>query len=223
MKDMSEPSVFESSPMVSGSWPKSTVFFINTRFKPVPIHVPYDKKHYEWNIRLGLLENNTPRIKTIGEWVEKDLDRERSTLIISDRKKLAKRLFYDFGLKYQVDYVDGSTSKKKKAGIIQGVESGDIKGLFATSVAETMFAVGSDAPHSFDSLHLVTPMNSYRRLYRRYILVGRDKPGVIRDYVDNDSWFFNSFRRRKKAVREIGWIVREIGLDNNLGLFDINH
>ena len=97
----------------------------------------------------------------------------------------------------------GTMSKKKRAAVLEAADSGELRVIFATTVADE----GLDLP-GLDTVVLTSPTKAMGRVQQRIgrimrVAENKQTPLVV-DCIDRSGAFFALSKKRMKLYRELG-------------------
>ena len=133
----------------------------------------------------------------------------RTVLVLVDRVKHAEKLAEMITHSgHEAKTLLGKLSKKKRQELLDGMRSGDVRCVIATTVADE----GLDVP-TLDTVILGCPSGNVGKVQQRIgralrVKDGKSKPIVI-DLVDQFGPYQGYWRRRAKMYRESGWDISE--------------
>ena len=158
----------------------------------------------DWPILINKMCGDTDRNEKIIGRICELLNAGRQVLVLSDRVAhcvdLAEELA-DAG--FSAAALVGTMSKKKRAAVLKAADSGELRAIFATTVADE----GLDLP-SLDTVVLTSPTKAMGRVQQRIgrimrVAENKQTPLVV-DCVDRSGALFALSKKRMKLYRELG-------------------
>ena len=158
----------------------------------------------DWPVLINKMCNDEDRNdKIIGKVCEL-LNADRQVLVLSDRVQHCidmAEVLADLG--YNSAALVGTMSKKKRAAVLEAADAGELRAIFATTVADE----GLDLP-GLDTVVLTSPTKAMGRVQQRIgrimrVAENKQTPLVV-DCIDRSGAFFALSKKRMKLYRELG-------------------
>jgi len=162
------------------------------------------KARVDWPVLINKMCKDEDRNDKIIDKVCELLNADRQVLVLSDRVQHCidmAEVLADLG--YSSAALVGTMSKKKRAAVLEAADSGELRAIFATTVADE----GLDLP-GLDTVVLTSPTKAMGRVQQRIgrimrVAENKQTPLVV-DCIDRSGAFFALSKKRMKLYRELG-------------------
>ena len=168
------------------------------------------KARVDWPVLINKMCKDEDRNDKIINKICELLNADRQVLVLSDRVQHCidmAEVLAELG--YSSAALVGTMSKKKRAAVLEAADSGELRVIFATTVADE----GLDLP-GLDTVILTTPTKAMGRIQQRIGRIMRradnKKEPVVIDLVDAASSLFHMHKRRSRFYNRIGCKIKSI-------------
>ena len=174
---------------------------IDIHIKATELSAPFDYKTDEFETVSKILIYDTARNNLILTNIQKEIDKGRKILVLTERKEHVDVLYLYLKQKAEVITLTGEDSQSKRIVKTDQIGSGHFQVLIATG---QLFGEGLDF-NVFNCLFLVYPF-SFEGKLTQYIgrLRGNNSAHVLYDYHDKNIAFFDKlFKKRMRQYRKL--------------------
>ena len=172
--------------------------------KVKPLHTNWSPpKQMEWSKLVTTMCKDQERTKLILELVTRMVEAGRQVLVLSDRVDHCIEMAEAMSSVCSSAALVGRVSKNKREEIITKADEGEIRAIFATTVADE----GLDLP-GLDTVVLTTPTKAMGRVQQRIGRIMRVREGkkdpLVVDIIDNAPSFRGLAKKRWKFYKKLG-------------------
>ena len=157
----------------------------------------------EWPKLVNKMCEDDDRTASILDWVSVYVEQGRQVLVLSDRVQHCIDMAEEMSQWASSAALVGKVSKSRRAEILKKADEGEIRVIFATSLADE----GLDLP-GLDTVVLTTPTKAMGRVQQRIGRIMRPREGkrtpLVVDVVDDHPAFIGLARKRARLYQELG-------------------
>ena len=169
---------------------------LNTGWKP-------PQKEMEYTKMISAMCGNEDRTQLILDTARRAVNNGRQVLVLSDRVQHCIDMAEKMSSVCISAALVGKVSKKKREEILKKADEGEIRALFATTVADE----GLDLP-GLDTVILTSPSSAMGRIQQRIGRIMRTKEGkqepLVIDLVDDGGRFYGAAKKRRRLYSSLG-------------------